>query len=53
MENKVVDKLEVCVVGAGIIGTLAAYTLQKEGHQVTLVDKEQPGNGCSLSTSVT
>jgi len=51
MENKVVDKLDVCVVGAGIIGTLTAYTLQKEGHQVTLIDKEQPGNGCSFGNA--
>ena len=30
----------ICVVGAGIIGVSAAYQLQKQGFQVTLVDKQ-------------
>jgi D-amino-acid dehydrogenase len=37
----------VVVVGAGIVGAACALTLQREGHQVTLVDADQPGMGCS------
>ncbi len=33
-------KETVCVVGAGIIGVTSAYQLQKQGFQVTLIDKE-------------
>ena len=37
----------VVVVGAGIVGAACALTLQRQGHQVTLVDGDQPGMGCS------
>ena len=33
----------VVVVGAGIVGAACALTLQRQGHQVTLVDGDQPG----------
>ena len=33
-------KQSICVVGAGIIGVTAAYRLQKQGYQVTLIDKD-------------
>lgn len=35
------------VVGGGIIGTACAYYLAKAGYQVTLVDRDQQGKGCS------
>lgn len=38
----------VVVVGAGIVGATCALTLQRRGHQVTLVDRDQPGMGCSF-----
>ncbi|MEH6443709.1 MAG: FAD-dependent oxidoreductase [Oceanospirillaceae bacterium] len=45
------DQLTISVIGAGIIGVLCALKLQREGHQVTLIDKEAPGNGCSFGNA--
>lgn len=36
------------VVGAGIIGTTLAYTLQKRGRQVIMIDRDGPGKGASF-----
>lgn len=38
---------DITVIGAGFIGIAAALNLQKEGHQVTIIDREGPGNGSS------
>jgi glycine/D-amino acid oxidase-like deaminating enzyme len=38
---------DVAVIGAGIIGTSIAERLQHEGKQVVLVDRNDPGEGCS------
>ncbi len=45
------ENCHIVVVGAGIIGVLSALQLQREGHQVTLVDREAPGNGCSFGNA--
>ena len=37
----------VVVVGAGIIGAMTALHLQRLGRQVLLVDRDEPGRGCS------
>ena len=37
----------VIVVGGGIVGLSAAYHLQKEGHQVTVIDKSDFTKGAS------
>jgi D-amino-acid dehydrogenase len=37
----------VLVIGAGIVGCSAALWLQRDGHQVTIVDKAGPGEGAS------
>jgi len=37
----------VLVIGAGIVGCSAALWLQRDGHQVTIVDKTGPGEGAS------
>ena len=37
----------VVVIGAGIVGVSAAVWLQREGHDVTLVDRGEPGEGTS------
>jgi D-amino-acid dehydrogenase len=39
--------MHVCVLGAGIVGLATAWHLQREGHQVTVVDKATPGAGAS------
>lgn len=38
---------EITVVGAGIVGVATALYLQRDGHTVTLVDRDHPGEGCS------
>ena len=45
--NKSEDILKVAVVGAGIVGINCALALQMQGYQVTLIDKEDIGAGCS------
>ena len=40
-------KMRVCVLGAGIAGLAAAWQLQCEGHEVTIVDRAQAGAGAS------
>ncbi|MFP8967199.1 NAD(P)/FAD-dependent oxidoreductase [Pokkaliibacter sp. CJK22405] len=37
----------VVIIGAGVIGLTSALYLQAKGRQVTLIDKAQPGQGCS------
>ncbi len=40
--------MKVVVLGAGIIGTTSAYFLAKQGHDVTVIDRQ---NGVSMETS--
>src|SRR5690606_10104178 len=35
------------VIGAGIVGLSTAYHLIREGWQVTVIERDQPGQGCS------
>ncbi|MGY4281675.1 glycine/D-amino acid oxidase-like deaminating enzyme [Bradyrhizobium sp. LM2.7] len=35
------------VLGAGIIGVTTAYALQRRGFSVKVVDRDEPGRGCS------
>ena len=37
----------IAVIGAGIVGVSAAIWLQREGHQVILIDREGPAAGAS------
>jgi len=39
--------MRVCVLGAGIVGLATAYQLQREGHQVTVIDRARAGGGAS------
>lgn len=41
----------IAVVGAGIVGTSIALALRKRGADVTLVDRDEPGRGCSFGNS--
>lgn len=38
---------EVIIIGGGIIGLCSAYYLQKEGHQVTVIDQSNMSAGAS------
>jgi D-amino-acid dehydrogenase len=40
--------MKVTVIGAGVIGMCSAYYLQKEGFEVTVVDKNDLTDGCSF-----
>ena len=42
---------QVAVIGAGIIGICCALYLQRDGHQVTVLDPQPPGEGCSRGNS--
>lgn len=39
------------VLGAGIVGVCTALALQREGWNVTLVDRDEPGRGCSFGNA--
>ncbi len=41
--------MEVIVVGAGVFGAWTALSLAQAGHQVTLLDRSEPGNEQSSS----
>lgn len=38
----------IIIIGGGIVGLSAAYFLQKEGHQVTVIDKSDITSGASF-----
>ena len=41
----------VLIIGGGIVGLCAAYYLQKEGHEVTVIDKSDLSNGASFANA--
>lgn len=41
----------ITVIGAGIVGVSTALYLQRDGHQVTLVDRGEPGSGTSFGNA--
>ena len=41
----------IAVVGAGIVGPSIALALRKRGADVTLLDRDEPGSGCSAGNS--
>ncbi|MBL4660634.1 MAG: FAD-dependent oxidoreductase [Alcanivoracaceae bacterium] len=44
-------KHEIVIVGSGIIGICCALKLQLQGHQVLLIDKNDPASGCSMGNA--
>lgn len=45
------SKVDVLVLGGGIVGASVARQLQADGRQVTLIDRGQPGFGCSYGNA--
>lgn len=50
--------MKILVLGAGVIGTSSAWFLNKEGHEVTVIDRQSGAgqetsfaNGCQISVS--
>jgi D-amino-acid dehydrogenase len=39
--------MRVCVLGAGIVGLATAWQLNREGHEVCVIDRAAPGAGAS------
>src|SRR5262249_27705926 len=39
------------IVGAGVIGMACAYELSKRGLRVTVIDRGEPGHGCSYGNA--
>ena len=44
-------KPSATIIGAGIVGVSAAAFLQREGYQVTIVDRVPPGEGASFGNA--
>ena len=44
-------KSDVIVVGAGVIGLSIAYDLTQRGARVTVIDRAEPGQGCSYGNA--
>lgn len=42
---------DILIVGGGVIGMACAYELAKSGARVTLIDKGEPGHGCSYGNA--
>ena len=45
------EKVDVLILGAGIIGLSMAVELQKSGRKVLVIDKGEPGYGCSYGNA--
>jgi D-amino-acid dehydrogenase len=48
---KSAQKQHVTVVGAGIVGTVCACYLRRDGHTVTLIDQNEPGEMTSFGNT--
>ena len=42
---------KVIVIGGGMVGLCSAWYLQQQGHQVTVIEQETLGEGCSLGNA--
>ena len=43
--------MEVLILGGGVVGVTTAYQLLKDGHQVTVLDRQPPGIGGASSVT--
>lgn len=45
------ERRHFTVIGAGTVGVCCALYLQRDGHRVTLIDRNLPGTGCSFGNA--
>ncbi|WP_421695777.1 NAD(P)/FAD-dependent oxidoreductase [Aestuariivirga sp.] len=45
------SELSATIIGAGIVGVSTAAFLQREGYDVTIIDRVLPGEGCSFGNA--
>lgn len=45
------DKADILVIGAGVVGMACAVNLQAAGFRVTVLDRDEPGMGCSYGNA--
>jgi len=45
------NQADIVVIGAGIVGMLCAWQLLLDGHRVTVIDRLDPGGGCSFGNA--
>ncbi|MBC6440086.1 MAG: FAD-dependent oxidoreductase [Rhodospirillales bacterium] len=45
------ERYHVTVVGAGIVGVCAGLALLRDGHDVTILDRDGPGENCSFGNA--
>jgi glycine/D-amino acid oxidase-like deaminating enzyme len=45
--------VEIAIVGAGVIGLAIALQLLEDGHEVMLIDPNEPGSGASFGNAAT
>lgn len=46
-----VENVDVLIIGAGIIGATLALELQRSGRKVLMIDRGEPGFGCSYGNA--
>lgn len=44
-------KVDVLVIGGGIVGTCVAHELRASGREVLMIDRGEPGQGCSYGNA--
>jgi D-amino-acid dehydrogenase len=45
------EKKKVAVIGAGMVGMATASWLQRDGHDVVVIDPQAPGQGASFGNA--
>lgn len=45
------ERKNIGVIGAGVVGLCCARYLQREGHEVTIIDRVPPGESCSFGNA--
>ena len=40
--------MKLTIIGGGVIGLCSAYYLQKDGHEITVIDRGDITDGCSF-----